>query len=82
MLVQGTIPIKSVTTNIGTTDATTAVKMFLQEYPEASVESIDGVFVRGVCKCGAPIYQQDTFYIHDPETGAYQCGECNQKKEV
>ena len=81
MIVEGTLPARSVSTEVQTDDPKAAATAFVAEHPGARPEMIDNQMVRGsCCGCGRPVMEHDE-YLYDPEHEAYTCVTCRDKKE-
>ena len=73
-MIQGTVPRKTVRTDIDDPDPKQAVKAFLAEYPDAHLERYDGVFVKGLTFCGKPVLEPDKSCKYIPDPKRYTCG--------
>ena len=80
MLIEGTIPVTTVSLQIETRDPAAAVRRFLQTYPDARPEALDGQIIRGVCACGSPVLEDTKGYRYDQEQEVYVCPACNAQQ--
>ena len=77
MHITGIIPQTSVDLDTTCSDRREAVRELKKKYPQALVESIDGVFVRGLCEgCETPVMEDDEKFGYSQEDSVYLCPSC------
>jgi RNase P subunit RPR2 len=75
--ITGTVPQRSVQWEGHASTPADAVKQFRRMFEQATVETIDGVFVRGLCEgCATPILENTTKYTYNSEDSVYVCATC------
>lgn len=88
MNVTGHMSPKSLKENIPTDDPIEAVEKFREKYPDAIIDTVDGVAIRNICDtCNMPIFVGDLnhgkgsydTYEYDGDLNTYRCGECVEK---